>query len=401
MIDPVTNVVSTDAVIEACLPYQCSHKPLATSCKVDAGKGTKCACDIGVATYKTEESTLEKATTVNDILAMLFATGGTADRIVKLVDEGVRYIPTQETAEEAKSNILLTKPTNSDGEFQSEKTILMKPDTGSVCATFQTWLCTELTACHYANGTLTADCDGNKILNGTSNNNGAITRRRLFSRLRAVHPEDPNCAGAIVNLRQQCTDGSSFYSRCVQNAQFHHDVCKCAPGLAANTGGTACVSTQNQCKLNERVLSGRCVACLNGETNKAGDDRTGVDSLCDDVICQKNYRVLNGECVPCAAGQFNLEGDIAKEDSVSAGDTICCGAGEYEYSTDATTPFRTCKSCIGTDGIRERFGVNGGGLHCCRGERLPDATQCDRITEYYRKVCQVREDATTCPAQSY
>jgi hypothetical protein len=345
---------------------------------------------------------MEKTTTVNDILAMLFATGGSVDRIVKLVDEGVRYIPTQPTSEAAKSNILLTKPTNADGEFQSEKTILMKPDTGVICATFQTWMCTELTACHYANGTMTADCDGTKILNGTSNTNGNINRRRLFQnrffKLQAVHPDDPNCAGPIVNLRQQCQSGSVFYSRCVQDAQFHHDVCKCIPGLEANSGGTACISPDNSCKVNERVLNGKCVPCQGDLTNKAGDDRTRGDSTCDDVICKENYYVKTGECVHCAAGEFNLAGDIAKEGTVYQADTVCCGAGQYEYEN--TSPTRTCKPCTDTtDGIRPRFGTTGSGLNCCRGARLSDAVQCDRIMEYYRKVCQKSD--TTCLAQNY
>ena len=406
-------MTTTETKTESCLAYQCSHKPFATSCKVDAGKGTKCVCDIGVATYNAANSTIEKATTVNDILTMLFATGGTADRIVKMVDQNVRYIPTQETTEEAKSNILLTKPTNADGEFQSEKTILMKPDTGVVCATFQTWLCNELTACHHANGTITADCDGTKILNGTSNTNGNINRRRLFQnrffktkyQLAAVHPDDPNCNGPIVNLRQQCQSGAIFYSRCVQDAQFHHDVCKCRPGLSANSGGTACVSTENLCKINERVLNGRCVACVGDLTNKAGDDRTAGDTACDDVICKENYYAKNGECVHCAASEFNLAGDIAKEAGVDQPDSICCGQGEYEYETTGTTPFRTCKSCsANTDAshdIRPRFGTGGAGLHCCRGVRLSDAVQCDRIMEYYRKVCQPLESVATCPAQTY
>ena len=400
-------MTTAETKTETCLAYQCSHKPLATSCKVEAGKGTKCVCDIGVATYNQANSTMEKTTTVNDILAMLFATGGSVDRIVKLVDEGVRYIPTQPTSEAAKSNILLTKPTNADGEFQSEKTILMKPDTGVICATFQTWLCDELTACHHANGTITAECDGNKILNGTSNTNGNINRRRLFQnrffKLKASHPEDPNCAGPIVNLRQQCQSGSTFYSRCVQDAQFHHDVCKCKPGLVANSDGSACVSPDNLCKVNERVLNNKCVACEGDLTNKAGDPRTGVDTTCDDVICKENYYAKSGECVHCAAGEFNLAGDIAKEKIADQADTVCCKAGEYEYEN---TPTRICKPCSGntdtSDNIRPRFGTTGAGLHCCRGVRLGDnAEQCDRIMEYYRKVCQPLESVATCPAQSY
>ncbi len=390
-------MTTTETKTETCLPHQCSHKPLATSCKVSSGKGTQCICDVGVATYKAEEKTLEKQTTVEEILSMLFATAETADRVVKLVDQNVRYIPTQATPEAAKSNILLLKPTNTDGEFQSEKTILLKPDSGSVCATFQTWLCAELTACHYSNGTITADCDGNKILTGSSN-----AARRF--RLRAPHPEDPNCNGAISNLKQQCTDGSGgFYSRCVQYAQFHHDKCVCMDGMKPNSNGNACISEDNLCKVNERVLNKRCVPCEGLLTNKAGDDLTGSDTTCDDVICREGFHSDgNGKCTICAAGSFNLNGDIAYDASTSTNGpaTSCCGSGKYEFDVDLTAGTRTCKACDdATDSLRNRFGANGAGLHCCRGTRLSsdDALKCDRILDYYKKVCQKLEtNANTC-----
>ena len=390
-------MTTTETKTETCLPHQCSHKPLATSCKVSSGKGTQCICDVGVATYKAEEKTLEKQTTVEEILSMLFATADTADRVVKLVDQNVRYIPTQATPEAAKSNILLLKPTNTDGEFQSEKTILLKPDSGSVCATFQTWLCAELTACHYANGTITADCDGNKILTGASN-----AARRF--RLRAPHPEDPNCNGAISNLKQQCTDGSGgFYSRCVQYAQFHHDKCVCMDGMKPNSNGDACISEDNLCKVNERVLNKRCVPCEGLLTNKAGDDLTGSDTTCDDVICREGFHSDgNGKCTICPAGSFNLNGDIAYDASTSTNGpaTSCCASGQYEFDVDLTAGTRTCKACDdATDSLRNRFGANGAGLHCCRGTRLSsdDALKCDRILDYYKKVCQPLEtNANTC-----
>ena len=392
-------MTTTETKTESCLANQCSHKPLATSCKVSPGKGTKCVCDVGVATYKVQEKELDKQTTVEEILSMLFATADTADRIVKLVDENVRYIPTQATPEEAKSNILLLKPSNTDGEFQSEKTILLKPDSGSVCATFQTWLCAELTACHYANGTITADCDGKKILTGSSN---AARRFRLRS---TQHPDDPNCNGAIANLRQQCQSGSTFYSRCVKHASFRFDQCVCNEGLEANSAGTACLAGSQLCGVNERVQSKTCVPCADGLMNKAGDDSSGADTQCDDVVCEENFKADgSGNCVACAVGEFNLAGDVAKEGQTDQTATTCCGSGEYEFSFDGST--RTCKACGSTtagESLRDRFGVNGGGLHCCRGVRLSsaDKTQCDRIMQYYRRICQPLESATTCPAQSY
>ena len=67
---------------------------------------------------------------------------------------------------------------------------------------------------------------------------------------------------------------------------------------------------------------------------------------------------------------------------------------------DLTAGTRTCKACDdATDSLRNRFGANGAGLHCCRGTRLSsdDALKCDRILDYYKKVCQPLEtNANTC-----
>ena len=389
---------TTETKTETCLPYQCSHKPLATSCKVVSGKGTQCICDVGVATYNMENNELDKKTTVEEMLSVLFATADTADRVVKLVDRNERYIPTQPTSAASKSNILLLKPTNVDGEFQSEKTILLRPDSGTVCATFQTWLCAELTACHYANGTITADCDGIKILTGAFN-----ATRRFRSVLKAVHPEDPNCNGAISNLKQQCSNNGEFYTRCVQNAHFHHDQCVCMDGMLPNSAGDACLLEQNLCAVNQRVLRGRCVACEGHLTNKAGDDLTGSDTVCDDVICKENfYSDGSGKCRICAVGSFNLEGDIAYDADTSANGpaTTCCPSGQYEFDVDLIAGTRVCKACDdATDSLRNRFGANGAGLHCCRGTRLDaaDSLKCGRILDYYKKVCQPLEaNAATC-----
>ena len=411
--DPVRVGNANPSLNEECYTNQCSHKPLATSCKVDAGHGTKCICDVGVATYKASTKELEKQTTVEEILSILFATAETADRIVKMVDDDSRYVPTQPTAEASKSNILLMKPTNQDGNFMSEKTILLKPDSGTVCATFQTWLCAELTACHSSDGTFTAECDGITI--------NMPARHRLFQtnkfkRLRATHPEDSNCQGAISNLKQSCTDGAgATYERCVQYAYLLHDNCICIDGMKSNSAGDACLMEDNLCKINERVQGGRCVPCEDDKTNKAGDDMTAGNSQCDDVICKELYKSDgSGNCVPCAAGEFNLAGDIAYVEGTGNGEaTTCCASGEYEYDVsidaggniDSTSNFaRTCKACAdATDPIRNRFGTTGGGLSCCRGDRLglENGVKCGRIMDYYKKVCQPLESATTCPAQSY
>lgn len=402
------NLTATDAIVEECLPHQCSHKPLATSCRVKAGKGTECICDVGVATYNLETQELDKQSTVEEMLSLAFATADEMDRVIKLVDKNVRYIPTQATARAAKSNILLMKPSNNDGDMESEKTILVKPDTGVVCATFQTWLCAELDACHYANGTLTATCDGTRISMPQRRLRSFMKKKRKRSfmkkkRLRA----DANCDyNQVSNLKVPCVQGSMIYSRCVEDAYFFHDQCVCAVGLKANANGDRCVDENNLCDQNERVKDGRCVACEGLLTNKAGDDKTGSDTTCDDVICREGfYSTGNGGCLRCVAGAFNLAGDIAYDSNSGNGPaTTCCNSGEYEFDVDLNAGTRTCKACgDATEGIRVRFGTSGGGLSCCREERLTvdAALKCDRLMQYYRKICQPLEDSNTCPAQSY
>ena len=396
VIDPVTDVTSSDTPIDACLPYQCSHKPLASTCEVVPGKGTKCTCKVGVSTYNDGTMSIEKQTHVEEILAVLFATAGTGDRIVKLIDQNQRYVPTHATPAAAKSNILLTRPVNVDGHFESEKTILMKPDSGSVCATFQTWLCAELTACHFENGTITAECDGTDIY--ITESMPVAPERRLFAKLRAVHPEDSFCTGAITDLRQQCSYTDSLgnlitYERCVQYAQYTSNRCECTGDKTSNGDGTKCIDKNALCDVNEHVKNEKCVPCPNGLQNAAGDDKYAGNTECNDVICGEKQRVSGGVCVACLADEFNLEGDVAVLAGVSQPDTNCCKDDEYQFAFDESTGVRTCYKCEGgTDPIRSRYN---NGLKCC-GKTEPTA-ECDTLMKYWVKVCDpIRGE--TCPS---
>ena len=405
VVDPVSDpTISGPSLKEECYDHQCTHKPLASTCKVEAGKGTKCSCEVGVATYNSGTMSFERQTHLKEVLSTLFATADVGDRIVKLVDRQSRYTPASATPEEAKSNLILTKPTNTDGKFISEKTILMKPDSGELCTAFRTWLCNELLMCHKSDGTITAECDGTSILNQTSN---AATRRlrsvRKWKILKAVHPDDPNCAGAITNLKQQCTgadkDGNAVsYERCVSKAHFLFNDCHCQDGTVANTGNTACIDPNDACNENQKVFQGRCVACEAGTTNIAGDNRKGGNTKCDDVVCATNeYADGTGLCRPCDAGKYNVAGDIALDASTGATITsTCCPAGEYETGYTASTGTRTCASC---DDIKTDYTTTKG---CCSGKKLGDATyaiQCPRMMEYWRNVCSQLD--TSCPARNY
>ena len=46
VVDPVADpLISGPTLKEECYDHQCAHKPLASTCKVEAGKGTKCSCE--------------------------------------------------------------------------------------------------------------------------------------------------------------------------------------------------------------------------------------------------------------------------------------------------------------------------------------------------------------------
>ena len=105
-------------------------------------------------------------------------------------------------------------------------------------------------------------------------------------------------------------------------------------------------TTTTVCGTNQRVASGACVACSAGQSNKAGDDPAGADTLCDAGVppppppspsppppppgtyCAANYHVVSNACIACAAGTRRNAGD-----SASGGDTTCfaisCAQNEH------------------------------------------------------------------------
>lgn len=151
------------------------------------------------------------------------------------------------------------------------------------------------------------------------------------------------------------------------------------------------------CAMNEHVVNGACQACPDGLTNIAGDNPLAGNTDCDDVVCEENFfAVGDGECDRCPEGSFNLAGDIAKEGFTIKPATSCCPAGQFEHMVDLSLGTRECRDC---SEIRERFNM----LNCCRGTDLSGQVSqlCDRLLDYYKKVCQPLESADVCPVQNY
>jgi len=81
------------------------------------------------------------------------------------------------------------------------------------------------------------------------------------------------------------------------------------------------------CEKNEHVVNNACVACAAGTVRPAGDADSGADTTCYTVKCLANFHVVNNACVACAAGSTNAAGDLA-----TGADTTCdittCAANE-------------------------------------------------------------------------
>ena len=68
----------------------------------------------------------------------------------------------------------------------------------------------------------------------------------------------------------------------------------CAAGYSGTAAVAACttpgdysLSGCTTCAENFHVVSNECVACAAGTTRAAGDDVSGIDTDCDDIICTR------------------------------------------------------------------------------------------------------------------
>ena len=392
-----------------CQKAACSYNPLASSCSADPdGFGVACGCDMGVNTISSESS-LSK-THMKTVISVLFASEDMATDIIRMADDNNRYIPpkqgaTMSTAKAAaESNVVLSAPLNQEGEAIGEKTVLLKPETGVLCTSFQSFLCEKVTACNSATGEISVECDGVKYFPSTNTN---VTRRRLMESEPRHHLSTSfatNCIDSSPpSLTQQCTgmDGTQVitYDICKPNSHYNaNSVCSCDTGYTSTNNGTVCVSLVQSCKQNYFVFDGLCQPCAEGTFNLAGDNPSaGVNTECDDNFCPQNFRVLNGECLPCAVGEHTPGGD-----DLSISETTCCASDEYEKQPPTKDAGggadRICKKCFGnnpdTDDVDKYFST----LKCCgKGE---DAT-CRRVYDGFNKACANHASSTCSTFEKY
>lgn len=153
-----------------------------------------------------------------------------------------------------------------------------------------------------------------------------------------------------------------------------------APAVKTIVVVNGVTTTTTVCGTNERVSGGTCVACATGQSNKAGDNPSGADTLCDTTAppppppsppppspppgtyCSANQRVSGGTCVDCASGTRRSAGD-----SASGADTTCstvtCGVNQY-------VNVHACTSCAA--GYINEAGTATSCLKCAANYRVLD-----------------------------
>lgn len=122
------------------------------------------------------------------------------------------------------------------------------------------------------------------------------------------------------------TQGTCNPIFCQEDQFVDGNVCKpCPPGTINSQGDDASgANTQCDnviCGVGEKVVSHSCVPCELGATNSGGGhDASGDDTTCAPTLCLADERVQDNACVVCDPGESNTAGD-----SAVGADTICDG----------------------------------------------------------------------------
>ena len=86
------------------------------------------------------------------------------------------------------------------------------------------------------------------------------------------------------------------------------------------------------CKKDEYVKDNVCVQCPDNSQRLAGDDPAGPDTRCH---CRVNSKVIGGKCLPCEVGSTNPKLCYASKEG---GDTYCrCNENYHATSSNICT----------------------------------------------------------------
>jgi hypothetical protein len=144
--------------------------------------------------------------------------------------------------------------------------------------------------------------------------------------------------GATANLVDYDPSNGDTVCLCQGAMQSDGKVCSPCPTGKTNTlvnynpksGVSECYSTY--CKENEHVVDHDCVKCPDNSQRLAGDDPAGPDTKCS---CRVNSKVIDGKCLACETGSTNPKLCYAGKEG---GDTYCtCNENYFASSSNICT----------------------------------------------------------------
>ena len=138
-----------------------------------------------------------------------------------------------------------------------------------------------------------------------------------------------------------CKSNNEF---CSMNQKRVSGACvACGPGremkervLKIGAEDTTCDAVT--CAKDEHVVDNECFACQRGTTAEADADASGIDTQCSTIICSKDEHVVSNKCRQCSAGKFRDAGDLAKISINTQCAAKTCGKNEFVQNNQ-------CKSC--------------------------------------------------------
>jgi len=145
------------------------------------------------------------------------------------------------------------------------------------------------------------------------------------------------CApGTYRVARDNTEDGpTSCYTTCPENAYATTfegmRTCVACVGstIVAGSNPDGPDTVCGPCVANYFVNNHACAPCRPGMERPAGDDWTGADTVCTDILCPANHYRRENQCEQCEPGMVRPAGDNATEDGETQCEELYCKENEF------------------------------------------------------------------------
>ena len=113
-------------------------------------------------------------------------------------------------------------------------------------------------------------------------------------------------------------------------------------------------TTDPPCLVNQRVQSNKCVSCRTDnagelETRAAGDEPSGVDTVCFKQKCFENWHVENENCKRCSGLETRVAGDDPYLGNTYCQLSVCENNQKIECPTEEESAEDVLSRLLGTD----------------------------------------------------